>query len=181
MGLTSWYSFSTNEVLTSSKMNEQLRDNGRWLSHNATGGAPMGRAYNSANLTISSSTETQLTFDSERFDLQSMHSTVSNTGRLTIPSGGAGVYLVGASIRVSGVAAGTEIFVALRHNSTTTFARQSHPPVTGDEEHLAVVSLYRGVAADWFDVTVWHNHGSDATVQYQPQFSPEFWAIWMGE
>jgi hypothetical protein len=40
-----------------------------------------------------------LTFDSERFDSDASHSTVSNTGRLTVPTNGDGLYLIGGTVQ----------------------------------------------------------------------------------
>lgn len=55
--------------------------------------------YNSATLSIANSTATQLTFDSEFFDTNGFHSTSTNTGRITIPSGYAGKYLINIATR----------------------------------------------------------------------------------
>lgn len=47
---------------------------------------------------ISSGTETIITFDTETFDSDGFHSTVTNTSRITIPTGKAGKYLATAQI-----------------------------------------------------------------------------------
>jgi len=52
------------------------------------------QAYNSTSQSISNSTDTAVTFNSENFDTDGFHSTVSNTDRMTIPSGKAGKYLI---------------------------------------------------------------------------------------
>ena len=44
---------------------------------------PMVRVYNSGDIAIANATDVYLTFDSERFDTGAIHSTSSNTGRLT--------------------------------------------------------------------------------------------------
>lgn len=48
------------------------------------------RAYNNTTQSIPNSTVTALTLNSEEFDTDGIHSTVSNTSRMTIPSGLAG-------------------------------------------------------------------------------------------
>jgi Ulp1 family protease len=57
------------------------------------------RVYNSTVQTISTGgSGTQLTFDTERWDSQAMHSTVSNTSRITIPTNWSGQYNIGAMV-----------------------------------------------------------------------------------
>ena len=54
------------------------------------------RVHNSANISVSDSTWTSMTFDSERYDTDSIHSTASNTSRLTCVT--AGKYLIIATL-----------------------------------------------------------------------------------
>jgi hypothetical protein len=49
-------------------------------------------AYRTTDLTIAATTDTIITLPSEDFDTDSFHSTSSNTGRITIPTGKAGKY-----------------------------------------------------------------------------------------
>lgn len=58
---------------------------------------PRCRVYNNANISVGFIGNTLLTFNSEFFDVGGMHSTSTNTGRITIPTGGAGTYLIQAS------------------------------------------------------------------------------------
>src|SRR5438876_645541 len=66
----------------------------------ATGVAsPQGaRVYNSANISVSASTEQALTFDTERSDSNAYHSTSSNTSRITVPTGGDGRYVISGAV-----------------------------------------------------------------------------------
>jgi hypothetical protein len=61
-----------------------------------TGSPPACRLTNSAVQSIATGTWTVLTFDTEAFDTNSMHSTVSNTSRITINA--AGLYIVTCGI-----------------------------------------------------------------------------------
>jgi hypothetical protein len=57
--------------------------------------------YNSADFTnVANATDYTLTFNSEQWDTDAFHSTSSNTGRITIPSGKAGKYLVQGLVHV---------------------------------------------------------------------------------
>ena len=49
---------------------------------------PSARAYNDANISIANVTSTPLTFNSERWDTDTIHSTVTATGRLTAVKSG---------------------------------------------------------------------------------------------
>ena len=52
---------------------------------------------NGASYSYTSGVETLLTFATETYDTNNFHSTSTNTGRLTIPTGGAGKYLFNAT------------------------------------------------------------------------------------
>lgn len=46
------------------------------------------RVYNSGTQSLTTSTETVLTFDSEEYDTSTLHSTATNTGRITVSATG---------------------------------------------------------------------------------------------
>jgi hypothetical protein len=56
------------------------------------------RVTNSIDQSIANGTRTIVTFDTETFDTDGFHSTSTNTGRMTIPSGKAGKYLVTGNV-----------------------------------------------------------------------------------
>jgi hypothetical protein len=55
--------------------------------------------YNSSTLSVANNTETLITYDSEYIDTNGFHEGVTNPGRITIPSGYAGKYLISATNR----------------------------------------------------------------------------------
>ena len=57
---------------------------------------------------IANSAEVIILFDTEDYDTDAFHSTSSNTGRITIPTGKGGKYLVTAQITVNSVGAATQ-------------------------------------------------------------------------
>jgi len=63
--------------------------NGKRVIEGYTEGA---RVYNNANISIENNTNTALTFNSERYDTDSIHNTSTNTSRLTCNT--AGKYLI---------------------------------------------------------------------------------------
>lgn len=52
------------------------------------------KLFKSANQSINNATLTALTYDQETFDVGALHSTTVNTERITIPTGGDGIWIV---------------------------------------------------------------------------------------
>ena len=67
------------------------------------------RVYNNANISIPDSTVTALTFNSERWDTDSIHSTVSNTSRLTAQT--ASKYDIKGNIKWASNSTGTRLII----------------------------------------------------------------------
>src|SRR4029077_20051578 len=80
---------------------------------------PAARVFHSANQSITTATETTLAFDSERFDTDTIHDTVTNNSRLTCKH--AGVYVIGAHVQFDSGAAGGARYVSIMLNGTTTY------------------------------------------------------------
>lgn len=81
------------------------------------------RVYNSGNQSISNATWTALTFDSEVYDTDGMHSTSTNTSRLTCVT--AGKYLVHAAVTFAANATGSR-WAAIKKNGSF-YANESRP------------------------------------------------------
>ena len=73
--------------------------------------------FNTTNQTISNNTSTLITYDSENLDTDGYHSTSTNTGRITIPAGKAGKYLVTSIIRYDNNTSGRRI-AEIKKNGT---------------------------------------------------------------
>lgn len=178
IAFTAPMTFVAGNVLTAAQMNTHVRDNMK-----AVGGADKAacRVYNTTTQTIPTATLTTLTFNTERFDTQAMHSTVSNTSRITIATGWGGLYLFGA---VVGWAVGSSnsrgIFILL--NAGTILI--SGPSQLGEgvlASSMETTTLYSCVAGDFFELQVYQNSGGNlATQAGSSQLSPEFWGIWEG-
>jgi len=68
----------------------------KWQAPTSSGFVGCALYDTNATQSIATGTDTVVTFNSEDFDTDGFHSTVSNTGRITIPSGKDGKYLVNA-------------------------------------------------------------------------------------
>lgn len=186
MALTAWKTWASGDTLTAADMNTYVRDNGRWLSGNATGGSPQVRVYNSANINVSGSTDETLTFNSERFDVGGLHSTTTNTGRLTVPSGGAGLYLVFAHVIWGAYSDSTIRRIRLFTNATTPFASVAHGAIStaGVNTAQSIVGIAANqTATDYFTVVAYQGSASalGLDIQASGNQSPEFGAIWLSE
>lgn len=148
-----------------------LRGDGTWSAAVFSG----ARVYNSSNVSLSTATETALTFDSERYDTAAYHSTVTNTERLTVPV--TGYYHIGAIARITN-SPGDPSYILLQINGTTTIAldliaNNSNIP-------MGVVSCdYQLTAGDYVKVFVYVQSSSKNAVN-NGNYSPEFWCHLIG-
>lgn len=170
--------FVAGNVLTAAQMNTHVRDNMK-----ALGGVdrPSVRVYNTTTQTIPNAALTTLTFNSERWDSQAMHSTVSNTSRLTVASGWAGQYLFGAHVSWA-VSSGTDRGIWILLNGGTILIGGTSETGTGAlNSSMEITTLYSAVAGDFFDLQVYQASGGNlATWAGSNLLSPEYWAIWEG-
>jgi hypothetical protein len=137
------------------------------------GGAFVGASvYNSANQTITGGgSGTTVLFDSEHFDTDAFHSTASNTGRLTIPSGGGNYFAVfngalaaadgdgAANVQIHGVFGGSDLIVAA-------------VPITGLTLLNITTPIIDFAAGDYLYVVIFT--GSNRTLSFASRYSPEF-------
>lgn len=114
------------------------------------------KVYNSAVQSISSGANTALTFDSEEFDTDAFHSTVSNTSRITIPSGLDGKYMLTAGGLWNSTVNTPPMF--LEKNGTTNLRSAVSGPA-GASGYVQLVNIVDLVATDYVEVIVFQNSG----------------------
>lgn len=131
MAWTTPKTWSTNEVVTAANMNTHLRDNMTFV-----GNPPRCSVFNSGVQSIANGTTVVLTANSENYDSDTMHSTVTNTSRITATT--AGIYLVVATVRFAANATGFR-FIEFFFNATTASTAMLIPAPTSD----AVLSASR--------------------------------------
>lgn len=175
-------------AVTASQFNAQIRDNMNWLKGaltqlNVTSDsakakitpALCGARVNKSGLqTISTGTATAITFDQERFDSDAFHSTVTNTSRMTIPSGMDGYYLIGGNINWAGGATGIRD-IAIRLNGTTYIAYQREEGLDSNDLPMNITTFYQLAAADYVELYVNQTSGGNLNVFSSANYSPEFW------
>ncbi len=135
------------------------------------GGPVTARVYNSASLSIPSGAETALTFNSERWDLNNLHSTSSFTGRITMDA--AHTCMVSASVAMT-AGGGTFRDLSIRVNGTTMIATQD---VSAVNPYIAVSTIYQFAANDYVEATIFHDAGSPINAIADLNRSPELSVI----
>lgn len=128
------------------------------------------RVYNNANILIANDAWTTLTFNSERWDVGAMHSTVANTDRLTctVP----GLYDIKGQVEFA--AGGNYRMMRILLNGATTLVVNSNLYVTTWAHQFTVSTPYELQANDYVTLQVYQNSGGNLNVNYQAQYSPEF-------
>jgi len=143
---------------------------------------PACRVYNSANLSIVNTTVTTVTYDSERWDTDTMHSTSSNTSRITFTT--AGLYLVGFHGRLDSGTDYSRAYADIYLNGATVIARYDRRATTNDvrDPAMEVVTKYKFAAADYVEARVLQTNGAAAArnLVTAANESPEFWAVRVG-
>jgi hypothetical protein len=154
------------------KDSNALRCNAQCSSINDCIGA---RVYNNATQSIPNATFTALTFNSEYFDTDAMHtSTGANTSRLTATT--TGKYIVTANVGLSANAVGTRL-VGIKLNNSTFVAQQTWAGFTGDSNIVSVSATISMNVGDYVEVFVYQTSGGALDTVFFDQSTPVFSAI----
>lgn len=136
---------------------------------------PSARVYHSVAQTIPHNTWNNLAFNSERWDTDGIHDTVTNNSRLTCQT--AGKYLVIANVNWESNTTGQRI-VAIRYNAGGTRYGQVLQQATSFYAPNQVVSTIVEMAVgDYVEVGVFQNSGGNLDVVVNIAFSPEFMMV----
>ena len=138
-----------------------------------SGTIPTVRVYNTGAQTIEDGTSEALTFNSERFDTDGMHSTLSNTTRLTATT--AGIYQITGMVRTPG--AGRR-FLWIRKDGSTNIGLQEWDE--GSLTVMQVASLYELAATEYVELMIGNFSGGDFDTVVSNNYSPEFMMVWVG-
>lgn len=128
-------------------------------SKNALMGAldpPRCLVHHSTTQSVSDSTLTVCAFDSERFDTDSIHDTVTNNSRLTAPVDG--IYLIVGTVTFDSNATGERIaFIYV--NGSAQICRSRVSANAAGETDLCVSALWQLAAADYAELAVVQSSG----------------------
>lgn len=142
---------------------------------------PACRVFHNANQNVTQFTPLVLAFNSERFDTDGMHSTVTNNSRITLNT--AGIYVVTAGVAWNSNTAGrAEIFIRLNGSIVIVDQENDGPPgADGTQNGQAVGTTYKFAAGDFIEVVANQTGAATSVVNAVGNFSPEFSATWIGE
>lgn len=136
------------------------------------GGVIGARVYNDAAISHATSGAWQsLTFNQERFDTDTIHSTSSNTGRLTATT--AGKYIISGCLSWATNGTGTRI-VRIFLNGTTPIERDSKGANSAATVDQTITTIYDLAADDYVELAGWQNSGGALDIKATSNFSPEF-------
>ncbi len=139
---------------------------------------PWVRVYINANLALVANTWTTITWTDERQDSDGMWS-AANPTKLIVPTGGAGVYLIGATVQWNTADAAWIRDHGLRFKVGGTIVAQSiaaHGQQDDISLTMTLTTAYQCADADQIVCQVYSQSGT--TVLAQPAYSAEFWALW---
>lgn len=137
---------------------------------------PRAKVKNGTDQSIADATPTVLAFDAEDFDVGTLHDTVTNNSRITVPTGGAGIWLFVANVQFAVFNGTYRQTVQVGKNGTFTGTslvgvdqRTIYSSGQGDE-WVQVVGLYTTADADYFEVRVEQTSGSSLLVKVGSTF-----------
>lgn len=140
---------------------------------------PSARAYNNTNISVANNTLVELTFNAERWDTDAIHSTVTNTGRLTCVT--AGFYYINGGVLFAANATGQRS-VQIRLNGTTNIGGDPRVgAAAAGGTRLAANTVYRLSVGDYVELVVFQNSGGALNVTYEGNSSPEFGMTYLGK
>lgn len=114
------------------------------------------------NQSIPNVTSTAITMNVEDIDTDGYHSTVTNTNRITVPAGLAGVYAVTAYCRWDGSSAAVNPIIIISLNGDAVDRSQ----VLGTATFTPTAVTWVGYLAvgDWVEMRVYHSSGANRNV-----------------
>ncbi len=140
-----------------------------------SGENPACRVYKTTATSIANATVTSLTFNAERYDNDGMHSTSSNTGRITINT--PGVYLV-TFHGTWGTSGGGRRWCAIQMNGATRIGQGDFNPA-GDS--MSIATAYKFAKGDYIEAQVYQSNGGAINLNAFGDASPEFSATYLSD
>ena len=141
---------------------------------------PACRVYRSGTQSIPNTTRTAVTFDSERYDTNNMHSTSVNTNRITVNT--AGLYMISGHVGFSTSTVGFRIAYIIV-NGTLQIAIQSTNVRTDGFLDMSVATTWKAAVNDYFTLEVYQSSGGAQLLgqaSATDAFASEFAATWIG-
>lgn len=147
---------------------------------NGTFWVPAGKAsgcqvWNNANITLTNGATTILTWNSETYDTDNYHSTVTNTSRLTVPT--AGFYLVTAMLDVQSGATAALDTMYFYISGNARYNHRKHPEASANARQMTTVMQL--VAGDYVECAYFNGNTAAHTLTGS-QFATNFTIMRLG-
>jgi hypothetical protein len=152
---------------------------GTLATQNGTYKSVGARAYNTADQTISNATVTSITFDSERWDNDTIHDTSTNTGRLTCKT--AGTYTIAGQVSFDFSAVGARQARIKLNGATIIGAASMGSSDASDYVRFCVTTVYQLAVNDYVELEVYQSSGGNLKVIAEAAKSPEFMMHRLGD
>lgn len=133
--------------------------------------AKSARVYHDVDQSIPDGVNTALSFNSERWDTDDIHNTVTNNNRLTCNT--AGKYLLIGQI-VFAIDANGNRGIVIRLNGVTSLARIKQVGVARIPPALVVSTIYDLSVGDYVELLGFQTSGDVLDVSSTGNYSPEF-------
>lgn len=138
---------------------------------------PACRAYNSAAIAIASGSNVIPTFNSERFDTDTIHDTSVSTSRLTCKT--AGKYFIQFQGGLAANATGRRQY-ALKLNGVTYIALKEFVPSSAAEQNQMISTVYDLAVNDYVEIEIFQTSGSSLNLGAGSAYGPEFMMVRVG-
>jgi hypothetical protein len=138
----------------------------------------VGSSIYGSGLTIANNTSTIATFPDERFDTAGFHSTTTNTGRFTIPTGYAGWYVINARFRWDKSAGGSRSLI-VKKNGNTLSASSEIPGDATIFQGNQINTLELFAVGDYVEIEVFQSSGGNLTL-FTDTSNAEFSIVMVG-
>jgi hypothetical protein len=134
------------------------------------------RVYHNAAQSIATGTPTALSMNTERYDTDGFHDTVTNNTRLTVPAGLAGKYHIAGSLAWAAASDAINRRAQIRLNGTTNIAVSGGPAVNSASEitFQCVSHTYDLAVGDYVELVAVQASAGAVNVNAAGNYSPEF-------
>lgn len=133
----------------------------KWATTSSSPSFVGARAYNSTGIVASSATWTAITLNSENYDTDAIHSTTTNTSRMTIPTGKSGKWLINMTVTFEGNATNCNVQTAIYKNGSSTVLNRNGDTVTSGERDFMINTVLDLTAGDYLETYVRQDTGSN--------------------
>jgi hypothetical protein len=130
--------------------------------------------YHNVDQNVASATLVTIAFNSERFDTDAFHDTVTNNSRLTVPTGLGGTYLVWAMLQYDNINDATYRQIRIRVNGATYIASNTIAAIVGVHTDMCVSATAVLAAGDYVELIAAQGSASTRLAVFQANDSPAF-------